>query len=147
MQHHFVVYFDDVTKTWHVDAETTDSRFNDGNVWAEDKNHVMGGEWVYWNDDTSEVLNSLIDLIEVDSESDEPKKKTRDEMLAESESNYKCPSCGTDCTAITCLFDETDWCDYCQMDVKGDESGCCPHCGYLVTDLIEETDYLEEDDE
>lgn len=42
--------------------------------------------------------------------------------------------------------DETDWCAYCQMDVKGDEAGNCPHCGNLVT-LIEETDYLEEDDE
>lgn len=41
--------------------------------------------------------------------------------------------------------DETDWCTYCQMDVEGDEAGNCPHCGNLIT-LIEETDYLEEDD-
>ena len=61
---------------------------------------------------------------EIDSESDEPKKKTRDEMLAESEGNYKCFDCGTDCTTITCPAEVDEW-----------------------DDLIEETDYLEEDDE
>ena len=71
----------------------------------------------------------------IDSESDEPVQTEAYQDI------------DPDSTYGSFPVDEEDWCDYCQMDVKGDESGCCPHCGYLVTDLIEETDYLEEDEE
>lgn len=144
MEHHFVVYFDEVTKTWHVDTETTDARFP-GNVWNETIN-----DWQDWNDNTSEALNNLIALLEIDSESDEPKKKTRDEMLAESEANYKCPECGTDCSAITCPEDEPI-----QTEAYQDIDPDSTYGSYPTSDedwdiwrddnLIEETDYLEED--
>ena len=72
---------------------------------------------------------------DIDSESDEPNGQdpdgTTDLGLEPLEEEWN---------------EEEDWCAYCQMDVEGDEAGNCPHCGNLIT-LIEETDYLEEDDE
>ena len=59
MEHHFVVYFDEVTKTWHVDTETTDTKFDGDNVWS-----IPDGNWHEWNDTTSQALNSLIDILE-----------------------------------------------------------------------------------
>jgi hypothetical protein len=59
MEHHFVVYFDEITKTWHVDTETTDSKFDGNNVWNSARSN-----WFEWNDNTSEALNKLIEILE-----------------------------------------------------------------------------------
>lgn len=116
MQHHFVVYFDDVTKTWHIDEGTTQARFEDGNVWVEDKKKFLEGEWQDSNDTTSDALDNLRELIEIDSESDEP-IQTEAYQDIDPDSTYG--------SFLSPLDDLDEW----------------------GNDLIEETDYLEEDDE
>ena len=67
------------------------------------------------------LRSNMLDVFEVD--------ETEDEVDSESVETWKCNQCGTDCSAIQCRADSSD----------DDE--------WLDCDLIEETDYLEEDDE
>jgi len=64
MEHHFVVVYDEETGKWSVDTETTDCRFEDGNVY----NSRVTSRWEFWNDNTSELLNKLIAILEKTNE-------------------------------------------------------------------------------
>ena len=57
MQHHFVVFYDDETKTWEVDFESTMARFSEGNVWADKTDG-----WFEWNLETDKASDKLHDI-------------------------------------------------------------------------------------
>lgn len=52
MESHFVVVFDHELQEWRLDIETTENKFPDGAVWAEDHN---GADWIIPTDEALEA--------------------------------------------------------------------------------------------
>lgn len=55
-EHHYIIKFDDVTKTWSQDTDSEEVRFPDGTIWDEKKNDwefsYQGDGQFYRNADT-----------------------------------------------------------------------------------------------
>jgi hypothetical protein len=56
MQHHFIVFFDDVQKIWSIDYEGID-RFSEGEIWDE-----KSEQWICsGGDDTPDEVTAISD--------------------------------------------------------------------------------------